>query len=89
MSANLRALSFSELNQRLPGGYPGWPRWFCFTLASLLGSPQDGSSTHTYPTPNSGTSQAGCFRTRILQRPFNLTCPPSTSPLTLRLHFKL
>ncbi|MEQ2249003.1 hypothetical protein ILYODFUR_024916 [Ilyodon furcidens] len=76
---NLFFVLLSELNRRLPGGYPGWPRWLRFALALLLGSPQDGSSTHTSPTPNSGTSPAGCFRTRILQRPFNLTCPPSTS----------
>ncbi|KAK5605954.1 hypothetical protein CRENBAI_002868 [Crenichthys baileyi] len=46
----------SELNRRLPGGYPGWPQWLRVALASLLGPPQEGSSTHTYPTPNSGTS---------------------------------
>ncbi|MEQ2313797.1 hypothetical protein AMECASPLE_005674 [Ameca splendens] len=86
---NLFFVLLSELNRRLPGGHPGWPRWLHFALASLLGSPQERPSTHTYPTPNSGTSPAGLFRTRILRRPFNLTCPPSTSPLTLSPHSKL
>ncbi|MEQ2287655.1 hypothetical protein AMECASPLE_014909 [Ameca splendens] len=99
---NLFFVLLSELNRRLPVGYPGWPRWLrsntnyvfkdipriipattwrlprlapvALFRTSLAPRISPGRIFHTHL--HSGTSPAGCFRTRILQRPFNLTCPP-------------